>query len=445
MGRSIGNMTGRFTRGLWVWDKEFEVTSKTAWNGLWLLVGLLPLRPVEGQEWTRFRGPNGQGISHAQTIPVTWTEKDFNWKVKLPAGGHSSPVVWEDQVFVTSETPEPTGGMLLALDIHTGKVSWQRQYGLTPYRFHRDNSYAAATPAVDANHVYVLWQTRNEMILAAMDHQGREIWRRDLPGVYSQFGPGTSPIVFGDIVVFAHEQWENDKGLQSIWIALERRTGQTRWIRERQNSEISCSTPCVYSPRGGQPQLIFTSKAHGITEVDPGTGSVMWELQSVLPARTISSPVLAEDMVIATCGKGSAGKHLVAVRIVPNGTSTQGELVYTCTKRSAPYVPTPLAKDGLLYTFHDQGDVCCLRADTGKLLWCEKPAGKFYGSPVWVNGLLYCIDRTGNVVVLKAGPTYGLLAINALGEKSHATPAIAGEMMYLRTYSHLICVGGRTK
>jgi outer membrane protein assembly factor BamB len=191
--------------------------------------------------------------------------------------------------------------------------------------------------------------------------------------------------------------------------------------------------------------LVFTSQAHGITSVEPNTGKVIWELQSVLPARVVSSPVIAGDLLIGTCGKGSAGKQLSAVRVSSVSNSEPAKVAYTCTGKSAPYVPTPLAKDGLLFTFHDQGDVSCLSINTGQVLWSEKPGGKFYGSPIWVNGLLYCINREGNVVVIKSAPTYELLAINSLGEKSQATPAVADGKMYLRTYSHLISIGGRTE
>ena len=406
-----------------------------------LLLSLLFAGAAVAQEWTRFRGPDGQGISAAKGIPVQWTDQDYRWKARLPAGGHSSPVIWGKRVFVTCEDPNSPGGILLALDASTGATLWQKQYRLTPYRFHSDNSYAAATPAADGDHVYVLWQTAAETILAALDHRGQEIWRRNLPGIHSQFGPGASPVVFGDVVVFTHEQ-EGDETHPSAWIALDRRTGQTRWSRQRQNSETSCSTPCVYRPEESRPQLIFTSETHGVTGIDPDTGSILWELPSVLPARVVGSPVLANDLVISACGKGSTGNQLVAVRIPPGNGGAPPRLVYTHTGRSTPYVPTPLAKDGFLYTFHDQGEVCCLRVDTGKLLWSEKPAGRFYGSPVWVNGLLYCIDRQGKVVVLAAEPTYKLLAVNSLGEKSHATPAVAENAMYLRTYSHLICIGG---
>lgn len=394
-----------------------------------------------GQEWTRFRGANGQGISDATAIPVQWTDRDYNWRVRLPAGGHSSPVIWGKRVFVTCADPASTGGILLALDTETGRILWQKAYGLHPYRFHNDNSYAVATPVVDANHVYVLWQTKSETILAALDHAGRDVWQRDFAGVYSQFGPGPSPAVVNDVVVFAHEQWENDRGYQSAWIALDRDTGRTRWTTKRQNSEISYSTPCIYSPTRGELQLIFTSEAHGLTAVDPSTGSVIWEVQSALPARAVSSPVIAGDLLIATCGKGAGGKRLAAVRIVPDSKHGRAELAYTCTGRSAPYVPTPLARDGLLYTFHDQGHVSCLRIKDGTVLWCEKPGGRFYGSPVWVDGRLYCINRAGQVIVLRASPSYELLAVNSLGEKSQATPAITGNVMYLRSYSHLMSIG----
>ena len=252
-------------------------------------------------------------------------------------------------------------------------------------------------------------------------------------------------MLFNDLVVFTHEHWENDRQYESAWIALDRQTGQTRWTTKRSNSQVSYSTPCVYSPERGEPQLIFTSQAHGVTGVDPKTGKVIWELPSVLPARVVSSPVVAGGLLIGTCGKGSAGIQLTAVRPGSKGSAEKSAVAYTCTGKSAPYVPTSLAKDGLLFAFHDQGDVSCLRAETGQVLWCQKPGGKFYGSPVWVNDLLYCINREGNVVVIKASPTYELLAVNSLGEKSQATAAVAGGKMYLRTYSHVISIGGKTE
>lgn len=398
-------------------------------------------KTVGGQEWTRFRGPNGQGISYAKSIPIKWTQSDYTWKVKLPGGGHSSPVTWGDKVFVTIGDQKAGRGTLLALRVSDGKALWQKEYALTSYRMNRLNSYATATPAVDADHVYVLWATTKETILAALDHDGGDVWERSFGGVHCQHGPGSSPIVLDDIVVFTHEHERSDKDVQSAWIALDCKTGQRRWTLQRQSSpKTSYSTPCVYSPGTGAPQLIFTSLAHGLTGVDPRTGTVVWEASSAFVSRVVSSPVIAGELLIGTCGDAASGKRLIAIKAGAADKSTHPTEAYKIDSSSTPYVPTSLATAGLLFTFHDRGYVSCLRSATGEQLWREKPAGRFYGSPVCVDGKLYCITTAGDVVVMRAAPSYELLAVNPLGEKSHATPAVAGGRMYLRTYSHLICI-----
>ena len=418
------------------------ITGKRMLERLVVGYAILLASVAQGQEWTRFRGPNGQGISHAETIPIEWTERDYNWKVKLPGGGHSSPVIWGDKVFVTIGDQKAGRGILLALRVSDGRALWQKEYALTSYRMNRSNSYATATPVVDGDHVYALWATANETILVALDHDGGEIWERTLAGVHCQHGPGSSPIVVNDIVVFTHEHEKSDRDAQSAWIAVDRKRGKTRWKLQRQTSpKTSCSTPCVYAPGTDAPQLIFTSLAHGMTGVDIRTGAVVWEAKSAFISRVVSSPVVAGELLVGTCGDGSSGKRLIAIKAGAADKSTHPTEVYKIDSSSTPYVPTSLATGGLLFTFHDRGYVSCLRSATGEQLWREKPAGTFYGSPVWVNGKLYCITREGEVVVIKAAPTYELFAVNPLGEKSYATPAVAGGRMYLRTYSHLISIG----
>jgi len=424
-------------------------------QGLVIVYGILLASTAQGQQWSRFRGPNGQGISHAATIPIKWTEKDYIWKVTLQGGGHSSPVVWAEKVFVTCGDQQTARGTILALRASDGKQLWQKEYTLASYRMNPRNSYATTTPAVDANQVYMLWPTPEETVLVALDHDGREIWKRSFGGVHCQHGAGSSPIVFDDIVVFTHEHEEKSSQgnhERSSWIAVDCKTGQTRWELERQTSnKTSYSTPCVFLPpkdasaklKAGEPQLIFTSNAHGITSVDPRTGTVIWETKSIFPSRVVSSPVIAGQLLIGSCGDAARGKCLVAIKPDTRDELTKPCEAYTIGSSTAPYVPTSLAMEDLLFTFHDQGYVSCLRSTTGEQLWREKPSGNFYGSPVWVNGNLYCITTEGDVVVIKAAPVYELLAVNPLGEKSHATPAVDDEKMYLRTYSHLICIGGK--
>jgi len=416
-------------------------------RAVWMLGAFLGLAssfvPVaKGQEWTRFRGPNGQGISEATGLPVKWTESDHNWKIELPGVGHSSPVIWGDKVFITCGDQKTGHGALVALHVADGRQLWREDHVMSKYRMNVLNTYATATPALDADHVYTLWPAADEIVLAATDHDGGGLWRRTFGGHQSQHGSGTSPIVVGDIVVFTCEHEDStNKEAKSFWIAVDRMTGQTRWELPRQTGpKTSYSTPCVYSPAGGAVQLVFESQRHGMTGVDPLTGKVLWEVESAFPSRVVSSPVIAGGLLIGSCGDGSSGKRLIAIR---PGAEGKPEEVYK-VEDGAPYVPTSIAVGGLLFTFHDRGYVSCHRSDTGKRLWREKPAKRFFSSPVSVEGRLYCITPDGDVVVIKAAETYELLATNPLGEKSQATPAVAEGRLYLRTYSHLISIGPKS-
>lgn len=398
----------------------------------------------QGQEWTRFRGPNGQGISDAKKIPVKWTDEDYNWKVELPGGGHSSPVLWGEKLFVTSGDQQGGHSIILALNVADGSVLWQKEYTLSKYRPNKLNSFASATAVVDADNAYVLFTSPEETILAALNHNGDEIWKRNFEGVHCQHGAGSSPIAYDDMVVFTHEnENSSSKDAKSFWIAVDCKTGETRWTLDRKTGpKTSYSTPCVYIPPDGKKQLIFTSFSHGMTGVDPLRGTVVWEMDSAFISRVISSPVIANGLLIGTCGDYGTGKRLTAIRPGTSDKSVPPVEAYKIESSSAPYVPTSLAKDGLLFTFHDRGDVSCLRSATGQRIWQEKPAGRFFGSPVWVDGKLYCVTTDGDVVVVKAAETYELLAINSLDETSHSTPAVSGGRMYLRTFSHLFSVGG---
>jgi len=399
----------------------------------------------QGQEWTRFRGPNGQGISYAKTIPVKWTEKDYNWKIELPGGGYSSPVLWVDKLFITSGDQKAAQSTLLTINAPDGKVLWQKEYKLSKYHPNKLNSFASATPAVDAENAYILFTSPKETILIALNHRGDEVWQRKFEGVQCQHGAGSSPIVCNDMVIFTHEhENSSSKDARSFWIAVDCKTGQTRWTLDRKTGpKTSYSTPCIYTASDGKKQLIFTSLSHGMTGVEPLTGNVIWEVDSAFISRVISSPVIVNNLLIGTCGDYGTGKLLTAIRPGTSDNFFRPTEAYKIESSSMPYVPTSVAKGGLLFTFHDRGDVSCLRSATGELIWREKPSGRFFGSPVWVDGKLYCITTDGDVVVVRAAETYELLAVNPLGETSHSTPAVAGGRMYLRTFSHLFSVGGK--
>jgi len=401
---------------------------------------------AQAENWPRFRGPNGQGLSDAREIPVKWLQQDIRWKIDLPGGGHSSPVIWDDRVFVTCADDKAKKGIVLCVNASDGRELWRKDHPLTPLPMNTLNAYASATPALDAGHIYVVWPGADAVTLVALTHDGREVWTARLPGVQARHGAGASPIVFNDLVIVSCEQ-EEKTGTDpaSMWLAVDRKTGEIRWrYRHPKDGKASYSTPCVYRDTQGRDQLIFTSNANGIASVRPDTGELLWKVVQALPARVVGSPVLAGDLVIAACGEGGKGVRLSAVRPADAGSPSGAAEVYGLDRGVVPYVPTPVVYDGLLFAFQDDGTVSCLRASTGEVLWSAKPAGRYYGSPVCVAGNLYCITLDGDVVVLKAGPKYELLAVNAMGERSHATPAVADGRMVIRTFSRLFCIGDKT-
>jgi len=390
------------------------------------------------ENWPRFRGPNGQGHSPTTTLPTSWDSEDYRWKTTLPGLGHSSPVIWGDKLFITCCDPKIPSGTLLCLSTSSGEILWQKTYPLEKAKMHTLNSYASTTPAVDKDGVYVIWPTVNKIIVIALDHSGNEIWKKTFGETICNHGPSVSPMLFENLVIFSHEQEENDRGLNSRWLALDRKTGQICWDTPRDNQKLSYSTPCVYTDSTGGKQIIFSGDAHGISGVDPQTGSVLWNAGD-FTVRTISSPVVGEAIAVATCGSGGSGKTLLAVK--PGKDGHPAEELYSIEDRTVPFIPTPLLAGKRLYTFHDGGTVVCRNALTGDLLWSEKPGGSFYGSPVYANGIIYCINTKGDVIVLKAADTYQKLASISLGEKSQATPAIADGVMYLRTLTKVMALG----
>ena len=236
----------------------------------------------------------------------------------------------------------------------------------------------------------------------------------------------------------------NDNGGKgSFLIGLDAGTGKTQWKQDRRSGLTPCVTPGVYRPKGGPAEVIFVSARHGMTSLDPKTGKTNWELSDLFKLRSVASPVMAGGVILATAGKGSGSRESAAVR--PGGKSGGKAQVAYRLKSAVPYVPTPVAVGKHLFTVSDSGTMTCLVAETGKTLWQQKLGGRYYSSPVCVNRRIYCISREGEAVVIEAADKFKLLARNKLAEGSHATPAIAGGRMYIRTYNHLICIGGGKK
>jgi outer membrane protein assembly factor BamB len=403
------------------------------------LAMVLPLAAnrASAQEWTRFRGPNGTGLSDAKSVPTTWTENDFNWRVELPGGGHSSPVIWKDRIFLTAANHESAQRQVLCLSTIDGSILWKREYASTVHPKHNLNSFASPTPTVDQDRVYVAWSAPEEYSLLAFSHDGEELWHADLGPYDSQHSCGTSPILFEDYVILGNDQ----DGASSLY-AVDRASGQIVWNVPRKNTNVAYSTPCIYEPVGETPELIFNSNAHGITAINPANGQTIWEVGGCFDKRSVSSPIIAGGLIFGSCGSGGGGNYAVAVTPGSRANPSAAKLAYKLDK-SAPYVPTPIALGRLLFLWSDGGVATCVDAPTGETLWQQRVGGTYYGSPVCVDGRIYCLSTDGEAVVIAAKAEFEDLARNPVLEFSHSTPAIAAGVMYIRTFTHLISVGGK--
>ncbi len=409
-----------------------RLTIVSAWLLSWAATASL-----SGQEWNRFRGPDGEGIAVDCDIPVSWGEADYLWKVKLPGTGSSSPVGWEKQVYITSSNEDEGNRFVSCLNIADGSEVWKRAFSGKLYEKNPRNDFASSTPAVDKDHVYLAWTTPDEYTITALDRRtGKDAWRRDLGPFKSQHGSGASPIIFEDMLIVPDDQ----DGTSAV-IALECATGKTRWTTPRKSAVTSYSTPMLNSTRGGPPQLILTSNALGFSSLDPWTGKVNWELP-VMKYRTVDSPVAAAGLIFAACGEGGVGKQMFAVQPADPVDKQPAKVAYKVDAQ-LPYVVTPVARDPWIFLWNDAGIVSCLDAATGKKVWQHQVDGKYYGSPIRIGDRLYAISRQGLLVVISATGEFKLLGKTKLGEPSQSTPSVSCGVLLLRTNSHLLAVGKR--
>ena len=402
-------------------QRQFMLHTATA-----LIMSLVAAGSAAAQNWTRYRGDNGSGISLQKGVPVTFSPGEYKWKVTLPGEGHSSPVIWKNKLFVTSAVDQGAVRYLHCINTDSGKVLWTRETGLNRSPKHIKSSWASATPTVDAERVYAAFGDKETNYLAAYTHNGELLWRKNLGPFDSQHGQGVSPVLFENLVIFANDQ----DGPSSI-VALDNRTGRTVWSTLRSIREASYATPMIYREDGKRPQLICASGAMGLTSLDPYTGRQNWATGE-FPLRTVASPVIADGLLIQSCGGGGIGKLLIAVDL-------QGSVKYR-REKLLPYVPTPISYKRHVYLWGDKGVVSCIEAKTGRNVWTRRIGGNYSGSPICIDGKLYIISEKGQVVVLAASPEFKLLGKTSLEDGSHATPAIAHGRLYLRTFRHLICL-----
>ena len=412
---------------------------------LGMLVIAIYASPSEAQStWTRFRGPNGTGVVADADLPSKW-EKPL-WQVDLAGTGSSSPVAWENKIFVTSCDSETANITLECLSLEDGHRLWKKSFDSEPYQLHRFNSYATSTPAVDQNHVYLLVVDTGNTRLIALDHSGEEVWRRDFGSFSSSHGFGTSPMVHDGLVVFSYSQSAEQLPPgqpvgQSKLLAVDAKTGDDVWKTDLTTRRVCYGVPCVWKNQQGEQRLINCNTGDGFYAVAPKTGELLW---SGLPfkMRVVASPLVVDDLIIGSCGSGGGGNYLVAFRPDEKNLGEEAKPVYQVRKSN--YVPCPIAVNGLLFVFSDKGVGQCVDVKTGKRYWQERLASGFSGSPVADKNHVYAVDEDGVVHVIKASKTFEKSSEFALGKPSRATPMILDGRLFFRTESQLTCVGGKS-
>jgi outer membrane protein assembly factor BamB len=416
---------------------------------------LIALTAANGDDWPRFRGPNGTGTSSDSSIPVQFKDGDgILWKVALPGKGNSSPIISRGKLFTQSASDNGGQRMLLCLDAATGQSLWTATLPGSTSKMHNYNSLASSTPAADGERVYAMWWVGDAMVLTAHDFQGNSLWKFDLGPFRSEHGAGASPVEYGGRVYVNYDQDRIDQRTKTEIPGAEHRTavycfdgktGQVLWRKERKGHRAGYTAPMMRKTPQGTDELIVAS-THMITAYHPVTGAVIWNWDwdwsySGQPYRTIGSPVIWKDMIFVQSGdQETAYTHFVAVRM--GSSDSPPKLVWERKRGTLPYVPTVVVHGDYLFAVHDKlGVATCLEAATGKEVWGERIGPEYRSSPVCVDGKIYACNDKGDVFVYPAAPEFKLLAKNSLGERILATPAVANGRLYIRGATHLFCIG----
>jgi outer membrane protein assembly factor BamB len=386
--------------------------------------------------WPEFRGPHGNGHADALGLPIRWSETEhIKWKTFIHDKGWSSPVIWGNQVWLTTATEDGKQLFALCLDRETGKILHDRKLfevakpGFCPPH----NSYASPTPVIEAGRVYVHFGSYGTACLDTAT--GQTIWaRRDLPCDHFR-APGSSPILYGDLLFISFDGFD-----QQYVVALDKTTGQTRWKRPRNldygtdsgDLKKAFSTPALISV-GGTTQLVSPS-AVATLAYDPASGRELWKVYHG-GMNAAARPVFGQGLVFVSTGE-VVPFRLLAIRPDGQGDITKSHVAWK-QNRGIPARSSLLLVDDLLYMANENGVASCLEARTGQVVWQQRLEGEYDASPVYADGHIYFFNDRGTSHVLQPGREPKILARNRLDEGCRASPAVAGKALYVRTKTHL--------
>jgi outer membrane protein assembly factor BamB len=413
----------------------------------WLLMSVaslfvVPQSAAAADNWPQWRGPGANGVAPAGDHPTEFSpERNAAWKVDLPGKGSSTPIVWDDAIFVTCGIDGQDGLLCYDLD---GRERWRRLLGPEMPGKHAHGSGSNPSPATDGQHVVVYYKSGT---VACFDLEGRELWRLNLRERYGEINMwwdlGASPVIAGDraIVSVLHAG-------ESYLLALDLESGDVLWKQPRQyecpvEADQSYTTPQLATVDGRQ--LLLVLGADHFTAHDVATGELVWECGGLNPDnqpmwRNIGSVAVADGLAIVPYGRG---QHLVAVRLDGAGDVTDSHKEWE-KQDVAGDVPTPVIRDGRIYLLRDDGRIVCLDLQSGDELWSAdlpKSRHRYFASPVLAGDLLYSTRLDGMVFVGRiTDDSYEPLAENPMGEELVVGPVPVRGGLLIRGPEHLFFV-----
>jgi len=390
---------------------------------------------LEAADWPQFRGPGGQGNSASTDVPLFWDQKtNIAWKTAIPGNGWSSPVVSAGLAYVTTAVTAEEGNgdislRVLCIDLADGTIVWDVEVGRlnTDVSIHPKNSHASPTPVVTNDRLYVHFASHGT---AALDLQGNILWQRKID-YEPRHGSGSSPILYRDLLIF------NCDGEQSPFvIALASESGQERWRTPRPpiaEMKFSFSTPLVIDVEG-QKQLISPA-SDVVAAYDPANGEQLWMARYPQKWSVVPRPVYANGLVLICTGYDGPAE-LLAIRPDGTGDVTESSIAWRAA-RFIPHNPSPIIHNGNIYMVSDNGIASCRDLQSGSLKWKERLGGNYSASPIAAENRIYFLSENGMCTVIRAAPTFALLAKNDLQERSLASTVPIDGAMLIRTESGL--------
>ena len=398
------------------------------------------------ENWPQWRGPDLNGVSHEQNLPVKWGREDnIAWKLALPSRSGATPIIWGDRIFLNVADKDDI--FLWSVDRTRGSVIWKKYLTGGNFKINKQNM-SSPSPVTDGTSVYIM--TGNG-ILKAFDFAGNENWVRDIQKDYGRFGLNwgyaSSPLLYEDglYVEVLHGMKTKDP---SYVLRLDKKTGKTVWRVERPTEAIHESPDAYTTPAlvryGGKAEIVV-SGGDCVTGHDPETGKELWRGNGFNPQkdpayRVIASPVVYDGVVYTP----TRVRPLQAFRAGGRGDITETHRLWAT--QNGPDVPTPVTDGTYFYTVNDRGIVWCLDAKTGKEIWGPQRIqhGIYSASPVLADGKIYITSEDGVTTVFRAGPKFELLAENNMEDYTLSSVAISGGQIFLRTEQFLYCIGKRS-